>query len=80
MSDLPTWVAPVVEVLAYVFFGPPLVLYAVFCAGFIVVAIAHPIWGAIRGRSADGHLDPITRIVIGLVGLGLLWQMLAPWL
>lgn len=80
MTELPSWVAPVVEVLAYVFFWPPLVLYAVFGVGIMVVAIAYPLWGAFRGRSADGPLDPITRIVIGLVGLGLLWQVLAPWL
>ncbi len=80
MKELPAWVAPVVEVLAYVFFGPPLVLYAVFCVGFMVVATAHPIWVAFRGRDADGTVPPFVRIVIGLVGLGLLWQMTAPWL
>ena len=81
MTELPNWVAPIVEVLAYVFFGPPLVFYAV-VVGFmvVVVAIMHPIWGAIFGRSVDGPLDSNTRIVIGLVGLGLLWQMIAPWL
>lgn len=80
MTELPIWVAPVVEALTYVFFGPLLVLYAVFGAGIMVVAIAYPIWVAFRGRDADGSVPPFVRIVIGLVGLGLLWQMIAPWL
>lgn len=80
MTEFPSWAAAAIEALAYVFFGPPLVLYAVFCAGFMIIAIAYPILGAIRGHGTNGPLGPITRIFIGLVGLGVLWQMIAPWL
>ena len=61
-------------------FGPPLVLYAVFCVGGIIVAVAYLIWGAIRGHSGDGPLHPVTRLVLGLIGLGLLYELIAPWL
>ena len=80
MLELPSWVATAVEVFAYIVFWPPLVLYAVICAGCIIFMIAHPIWGAIRGHSADGPFHPITRLLLGLIGLGLLWSFIAPWL
>ena len=80
MIELPNWVAAAVKVLTYAIFGPPLVLSAVFGAGLIIFMIAHPIWVAIRGHSADGPFHPITRLVLGLIGLGLLWSFIGPLL
>ena len=80
MTDLPSWVVDAVEVLFYVVIGPPLVVWVVFCAGFIIVVIVHPIWVAVRGRDYRKPVDPFTRTVAGLVGLGLLWSFIRPWL
>ena len=80
MTELPSWVASAVEVFAYVVFGPPLVLYAVICAGCIIFMIAHPIWVAIRGHDTNDALHPITRLLLGLIDLGLLWSFIGPWL
>ena len=80
MVELPNWVGTALEVFSYVVFGPFLILYAVFGAGCIIVSVAYPIWCAIRGHDANGALHPITRLVLGILGFGLLYPFIAPWL
>lgn len=83
MIDFTSWVTAVVEALTYVLFGPFLILYAAFGAVIMISAFAVPIWGAIFGRVPGDRGEPagpIVRLVVALAGLGLLWQMVAPWL
>lgn len=85
MADLPSWVTVVVEVLYYAIAIPALALSGVLLVLFMGGAIAMPIWGAIFGRTPGERkrvepLHPITRLVLSLMGLGLLWVVVAPWL
>ena len=85
MIELPSWVAAAVEVLYYAIAVPAWALLAVLLVLCMVGGIAAPIWGAIFGRLPGDRggvepLHPITRLVVGLVGFGLLYSLVAPWL
>ena len=80
MIELPSWAITALEVFYYAVFGPPLALYVAVAVGVVIFVIAHPIWVAIRGHSAGEPLPPITRLMFGFIGFGLLWWMAAPWL
>ncbi len=85
MTELPNWVGIAVEVLYYAIAVPILAFSAVLLVICMVGSIAMPIWGAIFGRAPGERggveaLHPIARLVLALAGLGVLWQMIAPWL
>ena len=78
MTDLPNWLARALDVFHYVFVVPLLVIYAVICVGMIIFVIAHPIWVAIRGHYDNDTLHSITRIVLVVIAVGVLWSVIAP--
>ena len=85
MIDLPSWAGVALEVLYYAVAVPAVVLSAVLLALCMVGGIAVPIWGAFFGRLPGDRggvepLHPITRLVVGLAGFGLLYLLVVPWL
>ena len=81
MIELPSWAAAAVEVLYYAIAGPAWALLAVLLVICVVGSIGAPIWAAIFGRLPGDRgepLHPITRLVVGLIGLGVLFVVL--WL
>ena len=66
-------------------FGPILILLAAFVVIAIIVSIAYPIWAAIRGRVLGKFggveaISPMLRLILGFLGLTLLYSLIAPWL
>lgn len=85
MTELPSWVGTALEVLFHAI--PDLVwflsvaLAVVFMGGTIVVLIWGAIFGRIPGeRGAVEPPHPITRLVLGVIGLGLSWSFIGHWL
>ena len=85
MIEFPSWAGAALEVLYYAVAVPAAALSAVLLVLCMVGGIAAPIWGAIFGRLPGDRggvepLHPITRLVVGLVGFGLLYSLVVPWL
>lgn len=85
MTEIHSWASAALNAFYYAVSNPVSVLLLAFAAVFAVGSIAIPIWGAIFGRAPRARggvepLHPIARLVLALAGLGVLWQMIAPWL
>ena len=83
MIELPSWAVAAVEVLYYAIAVPAWALLAVLLALAVVGSIGTPIRAAIFGRLLGDRgesLHPIMRLMVGLIGLGVLWSFAVLWL
>ena len=85
MIELPSWASTALDVLYYAVSNPVWILLVAVAGLVMIFVAAYPIWCAIRGRGLDEGrgvepLHPIMRLVLALIGLGLLWSFVAPWL
>ena len=85
MTELPSWAGTAIEALYYAIADLIWFLSVALAMVFMVGTIAVPIWGAIFGRIPGERSrvelpHPTTRLVLGLIGLGLLWSFIGPLL